>query len=480
MATVSLKNVGPVEQFSFQVPADGGVVVFKARNGRGKSHTLNALDRLSGGKGAVPLRDMARSGEVEGFGAKLTVGKSTRKTGEVEVETLEGRLNLADLVDPGITDPERADAARIKALIQLAAVQPDPSLFYEILGGKEAFEAVCDTKAKDDDILALAKRVKKEIEEEARQAERISEAEASKRDALRKSAEGIDLNASCDQAKLQADMETAIREQSRLNQQRDEAIRARDASKNMRKRFEEAKSEYQGLSVADAEASYQKASTEEHAAAKALEEAAIRHEAAKLAFFDATKAKQQAEQHAALIASLEGSINCALPAAPSQAEITAADQAVTAAREALARAGVVAKAKADHEQAEKHAATAQRQCEYAKHLRCAATKIDGVLSAQVAKLHTPLYVDEGRLVINTKRGKKTLYAELSMGERWKIVIDLAADIVGEGGVIVIPQDAWEGIDPINRKAIADHARARRVVIFTAECSESEELVAETL
>jgi len=60
-----------------------------------------------------------------------------------------------------------------------------------------------------------------------------------------------------------------------------------------------------------------------------------------------------------------------------------------------------------------------------------------------------------------------------MGERWRIALEIAIAAVGEGGLLVIPQEAWEGLDPLNREAIAQQAKAALVVILTAECSDGE-------
>ena len=81
-----------------------------------------------------------------------------------------------------------------------------------------------------------------------------------------------------------------------------------------------------------------------------------------------------------------------------------------------------------------------------------------------------LRVESGRLVTDTARGV-TFYSELSMGERWRIALDLAADQVGEGGIIVVPQEAYESLDPQARDAIHKHAVARRVVVLTAEATD---------
>lgn len=72
----------------------------------------------------------------------------------------------------------------------------------------------------------------------------------------------------------------------------------------------------------------------------------------------------------------------------------------------------------------------------------------------------------------TKRGE-TFFNDLSAGERWKIALDVAIDAVGERGLIPLAQEAWEGLDPVNRRLIADHVRGRKVTVITAQCDAGE-------
>ena len=114
---ITLKNIGPIENVTIPVPAEGGVVVLRGRNGSGKSTALDAIQTAITGKGKPPLRDKAAKGEIHAGGVSLTVAKSIRRSGELVVTSLDSRLSVADLVDPGIVDPLRADASRIKALV---------------------------------------------------------------------------------------------------------------------------------------------------------------------------------------------------------------------------------------------------------------------------------------------------------------------------------------------------------------------------
>ena len=78
---ITLENVGPIERLSIPLP-EAGVVVLRGRNGVGKSHALQAVDSLVGGRGRPPCRDGARRAVVEGFGARITISRSLRRTGE--------------------------------------------------------------------------------------------------------------------------------------------------------------------------------------------------------------------------------------------------------------------------------------------------------------------------------------------------------------------------------------------------------------
>ena len=83
-----------------------------------------------------------------------------------------------------------------------------------------------------------------------------------------------------------------------------------------------------------------------------------------------------------------------------------------------------------------------------------------------------LKVAGGRLVIHHEvRGKEVPFADLSQGERWRVALDVAIDAVGEHALLVIRQEAWEGLDRENRKAVAAHARSRTTVLMTAEATD---------
>ena len=86
---------------------------------------------------------------------------------------------------------------------------------------------------------------------------------------------------------------------------------------------------------------------------------------------------------------------------------------------------------------------------------------------------------QGQLELFKQAQPRGIFSDLSMGERWRIVVDLAADAVGVGGMFTIPQEAWEALDPINRDAVAAHVKRRGVIVITAEATAAEGITAAT-
>ena len=96
---------------------------------------------------------------------------------------------------------------------------------------------------------------------------------------------------------------------------------------------------------------------------------------------------------------------------------------------------------------------------------------DAVKSEQVR-------IEGGRLVVDHPKRGKTLYHELSHGERATIAVLEAVKRIRDLGLeeialIPIQQQIWEGIDPANREAIWKLCREQKVNILTAECSSGD-------
>lgn len=469
---IQIKNIGPIAATSIPVPEDGGVVVLRGRNGSGKSIALEAVSAAVIGKGKPPLKDLASKGEVHACGATLTVGRTVRRAGELEVSTLEGRLSVADLVDPGLVDPVRADATRIKALVGLSGAAVEPG---DLHGFPDELIEGIDL---DDPVAAMAE-LKRRMDIGAKEYEKM----AAK--ALAESTTILDAN---------PELSGPVIEKDQARARQTAAIRAFDAIQARVKAAEEsatrnsaARDRLAKLPAADVDAAQKaeelacKETTESFQITqriKAEYEAAVAAYKAKTAARDlAIAAAKAAEEQAVIRAELERQIaeSAISPPVPeevdaAQAEMKAADENLDA---AIRHGTIIESRKAGLLKA----AEAQEHAKEATALRRKAKQADEVLSKIVSTLPgCPLQVTDGRLLTATKRGP-TFYSELSMGERWRIALDIAIQAVGTGGLLVIPQEAWEGLDPDNRAAIDAQAKGSKVVVLTAECGADDGIVA---
>ena len=478
MSKVVLENVGPVKHFEFEVPATGGVVVLRGRNGAGKSHILDAVQSLVTGDGSVPLRDGQSKGKVEGLGATIKFSKRTTRSGELEVESLVGDVDPAALVDPGVADPERADAARIKALLTLSGVQASPQNFV----WNQTKINLPETETDPVKLAGLAAREYQRLarEEEAAVAELESQIArlavvpveyTGETDANVLEERLIEARSNCDALKRrQAD--------HRQQQQSIEAARAKLAKigDDIEERLAKAREEY-----AEAREEYVEACRQQDVAYKLVEEVKAKLAEVTRDLDNSENAVMAAgERHGFLCAEAERHAELRAAVNPeawipevTEAELAKADQEVAQARDQMAKAALVRQNAETAEERESIQGEAERAKTAAGLLRTYAGRCEQALSDMVAKSGTGLFVDGGRLRIATDRGADELFAELSHGERWKTAIDVCVSSVGNKALIVIPQEAWEGIDHINRTRLADFARQRAVTILTAECGDGE-------
>jgi hypothetical protein len=161
-----------------------------------------------------------------------------------------------------------------------------------------------------------------------------------------------------------------------------------------------------------------------------------------------------------------------------------AQERVDAARKLVANVAIRDKMAAQIAEAKEQAKLAAAAEKQSLALRDAAKGVDEVLSDAVAGLGTKLYVLGGRLLIDTPKRGPTYFAELSAGERAKVVLEIAVDQAakaGDGerlGVCVVPQEVFEGLAPDVQEWLRDLCRERRVVAYTAQVTNARELRAE--
>lgn len=484
--SIEIENIGPVERLAIPVPEDGGLVILAGRNGAGKSNTLAAVESLATGKGKVSVRDGALRGQVSGLGVTITASRSTRRIGELEVESLEGKLSIAELVDPGLKDPGAADAKRIKALVSLTGSDATANEFHKLLGGKDRFEEIVSPSSIDGtDWVQMADKIKRDIEKEARKEEDRAEYAEGKARGLADLGETIEGEIESPDA-LQTDLIEAAQALSVLQERKRSEQQERERASKARARIERLSD---GLAERIDMLTANETATAERYDSLVHQEEVMQHQIDELTsrlrlvkeekstawdrLTDTRERLSEAKEAEQEIAELQSSLEVAMTPVD-DADIAAEEQKVASIKERIERAAV-AKEKADKIQAaneiRKQAAEHRRK---AIELRNAAKETDSVLSELVAKSCDVLRVEHGRLVLETVRGT-TYFSELSHGERWKLAIDISVRQLGQHGIIVLPQEAYEGLDQFARAMIHEHAKLRRVLILTAECSTDSEI-----
>ncbi len=483
MSTIEIENAGPIERLTLKVPEGGGIVLLRGVNGAGKTKALEAIEKLVSGKGHVSVRDGAIKGQVSGFGATLTVARSTTRRGELEVESLDGRLSIADLVQPPVKDPAAADAKRIKTLVSLAGAEPDPGLFHELVGGKEKFEAMIPL-AEADDLVTLASKVKREFESAARKDEDAAQKLHITAEAHREAIGGLDLSKPVDREAAYGELQAATKQHTELTEQERAAREAGEAAEKAREGLAEVEEAYEGPTVEettkalDAAWRARKESSEARRVAQHLAvEAEVTWQAALKEEVTAQQAAEAASTHATTMQAWRDTLDKEAPASPEASEVVAAANRTKDARAAVSKLAAHEQARQQQKQAIEADAAEATHTEVAERLRDAARGTDDVLSEIVGKLGTPLRVEAGRLVLDTDRGA-THFHDLSHGERWRLGLDIAVAVAGDRTIFTIPQEAWEGLDPLNQAAVRRHAVEKGVLIVAAQCSEDEVVTAE--
>lgn len=479
---LTVTNIGPVEFLELPAPR-GRVVVLRGRNGAGKSSTLEAVSAHVSGRGSVAVRDGAVRGEVDGFGAVLKVARRNTRAGELEVVSLEGRFDISTLVDPELKSAEAADGQRIKALVQLAGGSgADPALFYDVLGGQKEFENyVSPSSVETDDLVTMAARIKRDLEKHARLEEDKAQRAIAAAEAARSANGATDLEGPDDAEKLQADLEFAISENSRLKAQAETINQQLFAAKAAREKLDASlqQSSTVGVEAARqaetlAREAFEKATAEVEKLQDLLDQAQTFARLQEIDHKNTLHNLETAIQHEQQLGDCRTAIDAAANLEPVALELLqqAADDVVTA-KQALERGVLIRQAKERAAVADQHMNEAAAHRRSADWLRDCAHATDEVLSDMVSKLGCPLAVSGGRLMTNHPARGECHYAELSDGERWKIALDIAIAAVGPNGVLTVKQDAWQDLDPSNQQLIIDHVAETDVTLYTAACDDGE-------
>jgi energy-coupling factor transporter ATP-binding protein EcfA2 len=478
-----ITNIGPIARL--EVPTKpGAITVLRGRNGSGKTTALNAVNAVATHQASrLPLRDGTMAGEVKALGARIAIARNgaNRRLGDVVVTSIDDDVSVADLVDPKIKDVIAADARRIKALVALVgAVVTEEQL--QALVGQEDFDTIVRPESLEcTDVVEMVERVKRDIEQAARLKESIAEQAAGRAAGLLQGVPAEPTTAHHSAEELQAVLEAAVEQRARIAAQissaHEQRTRIADAQAALAKLSAEGglTVEQARNAVADAEAQRQRCME----AIKQLEEQC------RLASSELTMAQQRAKQAAAEFdvaqrraAAIEAAtvvVSRDFLYEPGQDEYAAAERLINDARYALEEAAVARDADRKRAEATKELDRAEAARNRAAALRKAAGAALGMLAGAVRGLHERVTVDEQmRLVVTHPARGQCYFAELSHGERWSLAIHLVVEAFrrrGQQGLLVIPQEAWEGLDAENRLAIRDQVRRSELVALTAEASQ---------
>ena len=497
MSELHLKDIGPhIGRFSIVLPDEGGVTELRGENGAGKTEALEAIEALTTGRGELNRNRAAPEASVELDGCIARIRQRKTVSGELEFELLAGKFGIDDFVHPGIDKPDRADMHRIKVLASMADANPETVIasMQALVGGKELFESlVPGAKLADcgNDILAIAATVKSTLEKASRLKQDEVDTLLGDAAGMEASIEDIDRTAPHDTAALDAAYVAAAQRNGDVQGRLKRSQEATESQKQARATFAELANRPM-QSVPAAEEVVRQAKQKRDLCFKACTEASDAVVAAKKALADAEsrlneknaehKAAVEAEKvaadvlksvqaNAAALEALRNSLEAECPMPPSKDEVEQAQAAVDAARAAIERGGIVrqaiktaADAAAKREQAKTVAVEAHR-------LRDASKAVEDVVTEFVHNLGiSEITIRDGRLWAGEK-----LFDELSEGERYGIIIPVAAQMLRKKGnrraILVISQEAWASLQPKRKWAIHKLAVQHRINIVTAVCTD---------
>lgn len=486
-ALIILENIGPVERL--ELPArPGTITVLRGPNGSGKSTALRSIDAMTGTRSAkLSSRDGTVGGFAEGFGVTIKVARNgaNRRLNDCLVAAVEDRLDIAQFVDPGLKDADAADLRRLKAMVNLVGAAVSLDSLYNLVGGREQFEAIVDLKSiTSTDPIEVCDRVKRDFETAARA--QTSQAEQAHAAAVAKLAEndGIDLDAPHDSEQLRAVQSRAIERRAEMTTARSAWLAQHKEAQLAATKLAEAQRAYTGQSLEDAGRSLEAGQARRDEQQKLVErlESELKSARQELVSIDrevtlCQQAVKAAKTHQDAIASWEWTVNAALALQEpcTEQELADAATAVSHAEAAVLLGGRVRDAIARREDALRRQRDAEQHRKRAELYRNAAQGTLDVLAESVKAASTRIrFSREFRLLVDHPQRGECFFADLSHGERWALALSMVLDVAktrGVQAVLAIPQEAWEGLDAQNRRLIEETVSGTDLMVFTAEASD---------
>lgn len=463
---IEIEKVSGVDSVRIPIPTGGGVVVMEGVNGAGKTEALKAIGAL-GGDGKLVVRDGFETGRVTGLGAAVTAMKTNRRRGDLEVHIVSGSC-LDEVIDPQIADPERADAARIKALIQLTGATLTQELVERVLG-----MPIGDYGELPADAVEAVSGLRRWLQQHARDAEAAADQAIGKASAL---APPGDLPVSLvTSGEAMRALQEAIREaasvKSRFESQQAEMRRAEAAKQRLADM----------ASGADAAVTAEAKLKAEQAIVDGLEAELKAIEKRLFAARENVKLARQGVEAAVRLANVVAELRKAAEATiPAGEQVTA--EAVAAAAVGVENLKVIYDKAVAAEKASKDATEAEQQRREAELASAAAKKIREAadrLPTVFAKMLSceRLTVEDGRLYVLHPDKPRELFSRLSFGQKVRLILPMAVRVMQPDDVLVLAQHICEGLDPIGFQEMVEAAKEFGIVIATARATDDPTLVA---
>lgn len=486
--TINLENVGPIKALRVPVPEGGGVVVLRGPNGSGKTHGVRAVEAMvnPGVRRELRASDGVPSGKIDGFGLTIRLGRSNTVRGELEAHSLDASCDPSVLVDPGLKDSDAADRKRLGTLIRLAGIRLTAEDWAEMFHGVDELREHVDLDAMaGDDPVQTADRIRRRLHDIALKQERLGQTADSEAEGMMRTVAEVDLSAEADETAIRGRISSLSEKLVLAKQRREQAAKAKQMVDQAQKEL--AYEQHTGPTLGDAEQRKQRASEAvENAkrfveagralvaqAQKELAEAEHRSKLADAELRHADEALLQAQRREEKREKLSEILRTSIPHCPSEDDLTEIAKGLEEAQAELSYCGIVKQALARRQQADELKDRANDFAQRAEKLRDLARSTDGVLENALERAgFCRVKVHDGRLCVESDRGLEPV-SDLSHGERWKLALDLAASGLGAGGLLAVCQEAWESLDPDNRRFVAGLAKARGLVIVTAEATDGE-------
>jgi energy-coupling factor transporter ATP-binding protein EcfA2 len=483
--TIEVRDIGPVEEFTYTLESPG-LHVLLGKQGSGKTTVLRTIELALDSKVDVKptRRDGARRGVANIAGRVLKLMRTQTSTGEIGFDSM-GDLSIVDLHTPKFKTPETRDKHRIATLARLCAIKASPGLFSGLMPDGESFDAVVPAESlATTDLVEMAGAVKRSIERRALVVEEQGRTHRANAKAQNDLADGVPVDGvEMDSDKLDAAYKAAVAAEGKIQGEREAALKARAAAAEAQQRI--AEFEQQALTNPDdleaevlgAQELVRASQKEIAQLEQQLQDARHRlelNEAKAGSLMDAliasTRLHQSVTEWRKVVADAQA------VQVPSEGELATAALVVQDANKAIAAGRAAREAIAARRRAMDHVAAAESAERHATALRDAARGTAGVLSDAIASLaDCPLrviYTEDGdpRLVLATDRSETEPFDQLSDGERWPVILQIA---VAANRVIVIHQSAFGELAPSTRNQLDALAREHGAYIVTAQADDGE-------